>query len=102
MKNECKLMVISRGMAPMVFGGTILLNNLISEYPGSIVAVAGPANKLFSDPRFHPFCKTFYHNIINHQLYSTYYDLIIHYSPILLKTYLNRHISQERPSIIMA
>lgn len=102
MSNGTKLMVISQGLAPMVFGGTILLNNLLTDYPGDAVGVAGPITQGFSDPNFKPATKTYYHNLSQHKLYKDYYTKLIEKFPFLLASYFNSKIKKEKPTAIMA
>jgi len=55
-ENEKCLVIVCRGMPPLVVGSTVLMRNLFQPYRGKLVAIAGWVNEAKVDPDYLPIC----------------------------------------------
>ncbi len=95
-----KLAIISRSFAPLVIGSPILLDNLLSNYPGEYEVIAGWQYGAKTDPKFLPRAKTNYLKIPI-PIFQRIFDRFIFYFIPIIKFFIELHIKRIKPRAIL-
>lgn len=100
-ERKPRLLLVSHAFAPYTSGTSVLLSNLLKEYPGDCMAVAGYSRYTNKDNHFEPPCPTAYLIPPDNKIFQLGYAKFINNNRWLVRSFIRRQIKKFRPDVIM-
>src|ERR1700749_4835517 len=96
-----RLLVISHGFPPHAAGSSILMANLLKEYPGKCMALAGYSRHLKEDKNFQAPCPTVFLKPWNNKVSRLLFARSINSNRWYVRNFFSKHIKKFKPDIIL-
>src|SRR6476659_8768216 len=101
-EKKSRLMVISLNFAPYVSGSAVLLVNLLKEYPGECLTIAGYSRYTKEDKNFAPPNKTVYLKPMKGKFFELAYARFMNSQRWYVRSFFSKQIKKFKPDAILA
>lgn len=99
--GKAKLLIVSHAFAPYISGTSVLLSNLLKEYPGNCMAVAGYSIYTNKDKYFEPPCPTAYLVPPENKFFQLGYAKFINNNRWFVRSFIRKQVNKFHPDVIM-
>jgi glycosyltransferase involved in cell wall biosynthesis len=99
--KKLKLLVVSQAFAPYASGSAILMANLLEEFPGDCMVIAGFSRYMVADKDFPAPCPTVYLNPLNNKLFKLAYARFMNSNRWYVRSFFMKHVKKYKPDVIL-
>src|SRR5689334_3548786 len=100
--GQPRLLVISQAFAPYASGSAVLMANLLQEYPGDCMVIAGYSRYTKPDLNFKSPCPVVYLKPPNNKLFELGYARFINKNRWFVRSFFLKQIRRYKPNAILA
>jgi glycosyltransferase involved in cell wall biosynthesis len=100
-EKKLKLMVISQAFAPYASGSAILMANLLEEFPGDCMVIAGYSRYMVPDKDFAAPCPTVYLKPLKGKLFQLTYARFMNANRWYVRSFFMKHVRKYKPDVIL-
>jgi glycosyltransferase involved in cell wall biosynthesis len=101
-QRKTRLLVISHAFAPYASGSAVLLANLLQEYPGECMALAGFSRYMKKDANFKSPCPVVFLDPLKGKPFEMAYAKFMNNNRWYVRSFIMRHVKKFKPDAILA
>jgi glycosyltransferase involved in cell wall biosynthesis len=101
-ERKSRLLVVSHAFAPYASGSAVLLANLLQEYPGECMALAGYSRYMKKDANFKSPCPVVFLDPLKGKPFELAYAKFMNSNRWYVRSFIMRYVKKFKPDAILA